>query len=267
MFKIVIIDDEPQLRSLIRSLLPPGLGIHIVGEAADGLEGFKLCCKLKPDLVITDIRMPEMDGLTLLEKISQALPSTQVIVVSGYGEFAYAQKAILHGAVGYLLKPVEEREFYQALEKAVTAITARQDEKRRFDQMKQALVKLQSSLTAQESPRSNSLVQSNSPVIQKVLQSIYDNYNRDISLEEIAAKMYMNSAYLSRLFKEKVGVGFQDFLTDVRISHAKTLLDRPEFKVGEVAELSGYRDVSHFIGVFKKHTGMTPSEYAAHRNK
>ena len=87
---------------------------------------------------------------------------------------------------------------------------------------------------------------------------------RDISLEEIAAKMYMNNAYLSRIFKEKTCRGFHDFLVEIRISNAKTLLERSEFKVNEIADMSGYRDVSHFIGIFKKHTGMTPIDYRRH---
>jgi two-component system response regulator YesN len=74
----------------------------------------------------------------------------------------------------------------------------------------------------------------------------------------------MNSAYLSRIFKEKTGMGFHDFLVEVRISNAKTLLERSEFKVNEIADMSGYRDVSHFIGIFKKHTGMTPIDYRRH---
>ena len=267
MLKIVIVDDEQPLRTLIRSLIPAELGIQIVGEAADGLEGLELCGKLKPDIVITDIRMPEMDGLTLLEKLAQSLPATQVIIVSGYGEFAYAQKAISHGAVGYLLKPIEERELYQALSKAMAAITVRQEEKSQFERMKRALHKLQTSLVAKDNLTPAIPVQSDSPVIQRVLQMIYTNFNRDLSLEEIAGKMYMNSAYLSRLFKEKTGQGFHEFLTEVRLNHAKTLLERPEFKVGEVAEMSGYHDVSHFISVFKKHTGLTPNEYATRLNR
>jgi two-component system response regulator YesN len=264
MLKIVVIDDEIHLRNLIKSFIPEGLGIKVVGEAADGTGGLEMCVRLKPHIVITDIRMPEMDGLALIEKLSQILPDIKVIVVSGFSEFAYAQKALQFGAVGYLLKPLEEKDLYQALKKAIEAIEKRQEGRSQFDKMKLELNKLQNNLSFKANEVddiSEASVHSDSPVVQKMLEYIYKNYNRDVSLEEIAAKMYMNNAYLSRIFKEKTGMGFHDFLVEVRISNAKTLLERFEFKVNEIADMSGYRDVSHFIGIFKKHTGLTPIDY------
>ncbi|NTV35425.1 MAG: response regulator [Anaerolineaceae bacterium] len=264
MLKIVVIDDEMHLRSLIKSFIPEKLGIKVVGEASNGVEGLEQCLKLKPEIVITDIRMPEMDGLALIEKLSQILPEIRVIVVSGFGEFAYAQKAIQYGAVGYLLKPIEEKSLYLSLEKAIEAIEMRLKGRSQFDKMKLELNKLQSSLfskTKEGDEFGGVPVQSESPVVQKMIEYIYKNYNRDISLEEIATKMYMNNTYLSRLFKEKTGQGFHDFLVEVRLKNAKLLLESSEFKVNEIADMSGYRDVSHFIVIFKEHLGMTPSDY------
>jgi len=267
MLKIVVIDDEAHLRNLIKNFIPQKLGIKVVGEAAGGVGGLDLCVRLKPHIVITDIRMPEMDGLELIEKLSQILPDIKVIVVSGFGEFAYAQKALQYGAVGYLLKPLEEKDLYEVLKRAIESIEQRLEGRSQFDRMKLELNKLQNSLlprTSEVIDLEESPIHSDSPVVQKMLEYIYKNYNRDVSLEEIAAKVYMNSAYLSRIFKEKTGMGFHDFLVEVRISNAKTLLERSEFKVNEIADMSGYRDVSHFIGIFKKHTGMTPIDYRRH---
>jgi two-component system, response regulator YesN len=264
MLKIVVIDDEAHLRNLIKNFIPQKLGIKVVGEAADGVAGVEMCARLKPHIVITDIRMPEMDGLALIEKLSQILPDIKVIVVSGFGEFAYAQKALQYGAVGFLLKPLEEKDLYEVLKRAIEAIEQRLEGRSQFDKMKLELNKLQNSLSSKTDVADDigeTSVHSDSPVVQKMLEYIYKNYNRDVSLEEIAAKVYMNNAYLSRIFKEKTGMGFHDFLVEVRVSNAKTLLERSEFKVNEVADMSGYRDVSHFIGIFKKHTGMTPIDY------
>lgn len=264
MLKVVVIDDETHLRNLIKGFLPDKLGIKVVGETADGAEGLELCVRLKPHIVITDIRMPVMDGLALTQKLSEILPEIKVIVVSGFGEFAYAQKAIHYGAVGYLLKPLEEKELYTALKRAIEVIEERMKGQSQFDKMKLELSKLQNSLLS----RGDQLedwgappVISDSPVVQKILEYIHKNYNRDVSLEEIATKMYMNNAYLSRIFKEKIGKGFHEFLVELRMTNAKTLLEKSELKVHEIADMSGYRDVSHFIGIFKKHTGMTPIDY------
>lgn len=264
MLKIVVIDDEAHLRNLIKNFIPQKLGIKVVGEAADGVGGMDMCVRLKPHIIITDIRMPEMDGLELIEKLSQILPEIKVIVVSGFGEFAYAQKALHYGAVGYLLKPLEEKDLYEVLKRAIEAIEQRLEGRSQFDRMKLELNKLQNSLlprTSEVLDLEESPIYSDSPVVQKMLEYIYKNYNRDVSLEEIAAKVYMNSTYLSRIFKDKTGMGFHDFLVDIRISNAKTLLERSEFKVNEIADMSGYRDVSHFICIFKKHIGMTPIDY------
>jgi two-component system response regulator YesN len=261
MLKIIVIDDEQHVRNLIKSLIPVDLGIQIVAEAADGMDGFELCCKYKPHIVITDVRMPEMDGLMLMAKLSQVLPNTKVIIVSGHDEFSYAQKAIHYGAVGYLLKPLEEKDLRQVLIKAIESIQQGLESRKQFEKMKQELMKLQNSLLPGANEDKETVLQSESPVIQKVIVFIQENYNRDISLDEIATKIYMNGAYISRLFKEKTGKGFNEFLTEVRINQAKILLEKPELKVNEIADMIGYRDVSHFISVFKKITGLTPNDY------
>ena len=118
MFKIMLIDDEEKIRMLIKNLIPVNLNLQVIGEASDGIEGLDICRKYQPHIVITDIRMPEMDGLALMEKLSEILPAVRVIVVSGFDDFDYAQKAIENGATGYLLKPVDECELQRVLQPA-----------------------------------------------------------------------------------------------------------------------------------------------------
>lgn len=260
MLKIVLIDDEEKIRMLIKNLIPTDLDLQVIGEASDGIEGLDLCRRYQPQIVITDIRMPEMDGLVLMEKLSEILPAVKVIVVSGYDDFDYAQKAIENGATGYLLKPVDECELQRVLQRTIDAIEQRQKEKEYVQQMKLQMAKLQNGLSATESEEETP-VYSDNPVIQKVVAHICANYNQDISLDEIATKMYMNSSYLSRLFKEETGQCFRDFLARVRINRARTLLRKPEIKVHEIADMLGYRDASYFISVFKKQTGWTPNDY------
>jgi YesN/AraC family two-component response regulator len=262
MLNILIVDDEQQLRSLIKSLLPRELNLRVIGEATNGADGLEKCLKYKPDIVITDIRMPEMDGLSLTQKLAAAMPNVKILIVSGYDEFEYAQKAIQYGAVGYLLKPVEQKELLEVLHKTVEAIAQQQQTSTERKRLKIELSKLQKQLStdAQKGDPDNAL-QINSPVIQKVLGYILEHYNQDITLGEIAAAMYMNAAYLSRLFKDKTGQGFQDKLTEIRIQRAKVLLEHPEFRIYEIAEMVGYHDAGHFVELFKQHTGQTPGDY------
>src|SRR5581483_5546141 len=242
----------------IRNFISHQPGFQVVGEASDGIEALALACRCEPDIVITDIRMPEMDGLELMARLTRALPGTQVMVVSAFHEFAYAQRAMEYGAVGYLLKPVEEEDLHQGLKRAKDLIAQRLALKNQIVTMKRELGKLQTSLA---SPIVTEIVCTESPVVQKVVQYIHENYHRDASLEEIAQKMYMNTSYLSRLFKQKTGKCFHDFLVQVRLDNAKAMLSKSELHVNEIADMLGYKDTSHFISVFKRNTGLTPNDY------
>ena len=114
--KIIIVEDEIRIREGISKLIHKMFEEHeIVGEAENGEEGFELIMKLKPDLVITDIKMPIMDGLQMLTKIYQMESKTKAIVLSAYSEFSYAQQAIKLGVSEYLLKPIVVGDFVQSI--------------------------------------------------------------------------------------------------------------------------------------------------------
>ena len=118
--RVVIADDEKfvlvVLKSALRSVRFP---IEIVGEALDGDDAYRLCCKKKPDLLITDICMPRKDGLDLLAKLRETQPELPVIIYSGFDNFSYAQKAIHYGVEEYLLKPIDEEKLERAAWKAL----------------------------------------------------------------------------------------------------------------------------------------------------
>ncbi|NQX62984.1 response regulator transcription factor [Paenibacillus qinlingensis] len=109
MLTVVVAEDEPIVRmGLVALLESEAEGIKVVGEAEDGLQAMELARQHLPDIIITDIRMPLMDGLTFMSALRQEGIASSVIVVSGYGEFEYAQQAMRAGAADYLLKPVNE---------------------------------------------------------------------------------------------------------------------------------------------------------------
>lgn len=123
MLRAILADDEAVILKGLRKLLDWGqLDTQIVGEACNGKEALELILEKKPDLAISDIAMPELDGLEMLKKINQSKSGTKVIFISGYQEFSYARKAVTYGAVDYLLKPVEQKELEAAIQKAVGLI-------------------------------------------------------------------------------------------------------------------------------------------------
>jgi len=120
MFKVLIIDDEPIIRKGLRNIINwKQFDCEICGEAADGLEGSELVKTLKPDIIFTDIKMPEIDGLEMLKEIRDLVPNTKIIILTGYREFNYAQEALKYGAFDYILKPSKIEELTFVVKKAV----------------------------------------------------------------------------------------------------------------------------------------------------
>ncbi len=120
MFNIVIIDDEPWSREVVKALGAwDNLGLRIVGEAEDGSGGLKLIEEHRPHIVVTDMRMPGLDGVGLLKTMNERFPALKIIVMSGYDDFEYLKQAIRSRAVEYLLKPIDQGELNAALARCV----------------------------------------------------------------------------------------------------------------------------------------------------
>ena len=114
--KVLIADDEIKVCRLIQHLVDwDALEMDIVGFANDGKTAYENICEKKPDIVITDIRMPIYDGLELISRAKETNPEINFIVISGYSQFEYAQQAIKYGVKDYLLKPLKKRELENSL--------------------------------------------------------------------------------------------------------------------------------------------------------
>ena len=117
-YRVIVVDDEPMiLRGLSRYPVEQ-LGLQVVGKASNGEEALWQINKLEPHIVITDIRMPAMNGLELMKRVMADRPSMVVVPLSGYGEFEYSREALRHGAFDYLLKPVSRSELEQTMRRA-----------------------------------------------------------------------------------------------------------------------------------------------------
>ena len=111
MYTVLIVDDEKYIRkSIINRIHWEACGCEVIGEAGDGMEACARISQLQPQIVITDIRMPGMDGLSLAARIAEEYPQIRVIIISAYNDFNYAKSAIRYGVREYILKPVEEKE-------------------------------------------------------------------------------------------------------------------------------------------------------------
>lgn len=115
-YRVILVDDEPIILRSLKVAIPwEQLNMEVVGTAKNGNEALKMAAELKPHIIISDIRMPEIDGITLLKKIMSDQPSVIFVILSGYGEFEYAKESIRRGAFDYLLKPIDHEELYNVM--------------------------------------------------------------------------------------------------------------------------------------------------------
>lgn len=140
MYSLLIVDDERWVRQGLRSTIDwEAEGIEVLGEAEDGEEALKLIQTRTPDIIITDIKMPRMDGLVLIETVKNRNLPSKIIIISGYSDFSSAQKALRYGASDYVLKPIEETQMLDVVRKCITQIKRENEDHRQFVQMSERI--------------------------------------------------------------------------------------------------------------------------------
>lgn len=138
--KVLLVDDEKMEREGLRDYMPwDQLGLEVCGEASDGMYALKLSAEMKPEIVISDIKMPGTDGIELATRLREMFPDIKVIFISGYQEFEYARKAIMLNAYGYILKPVNFKKLAELLDKVVAQIKEEQYSARQKEELRQQI--------------------------------------------------------------------------------------------------------------------------------
>jgi len=136
MFKVLLIDDEPIIRKGLRNIINwQSFGCEVCGEAADGHDGKEMIEELRPDIIITDIRMPETDGLTMLREIKSAVPDSKIIILTGHRDFDYVHEALKIGAFDFLLKPSKIEELTSVISRAVKELKFQNERAEEFEKL------------------------------------------------------------------------------------------------------------------------------------
>ena len=257
MYTMIVADDERWIRERITSSIDwAKAGVRIAGEAADGEEALALAVEIKPDIIITDIRMPGLSGLDFIKQLQKAGTRAKIIIISGYSDFNYAQKAIKLGVADYILKPVENTELVNIVKKCVRRIEAENVRNRIIEQ-----ASFQKNLSEKLAGYADDDGGKARNTMGKAIAFIENNYGRPISLEDTAAEVMLNPSYFSKLFRETVGLPYSKYLALYRINKAKELMTDPARRIKEIAGLVGYDNVRYFIRVFKQYTGLSPNVY------
>lgn len=241
MYRVVLIDDEQIIVKGLRKVVKwADYGCTVVGTAGNAAEGTALIRQLSPNIVFTDIRMPDQDGLTMLAGLRSEFPRMQICVLTGYRDFGYAQEAIRLGVSRYLLKPSRMDE----IEEALTVMTGRL-----------------SALPPEEVPAPEADSPAASFLVNQATKYMEEHFDQKLSLQEVADSCFVSQWHLSKLINRHTGGSFYDLLNAIRIEKAKELLKDPKLRIGQIVEMVGYTDGAHFARIFKKTTGLSANEY------
>lgn len=225
--KIVIVDDEPKIRNGLSKLLSSRPGFEITGVFENAMEALEQLSVSYADVIITDIKMPEINGLDLINRIREKDENTKIIILSGYSDFSFAQRAIELGVTRYLTKPTNARELIGILEEIEKNIQKPRSEEK------------------QEMKVTNLFVQ-------KAMDYISMNYSQKLTLTKISEQLCITPNYLSELFKKHTGQNVSEYIIDYRLEKACQFLKNPQLRIGEVSEKVGINDVRYFSSMFKK---------------
>jgi two-component system response regulator YesN len=359
MYTMMLVDDDYITREGLRDLIDwENLGIKILGEAEDGAEALLVARSLKPDIVITDVVMPVMDGIQFVEQLKTEQPEVMIIMISAHQDIQYVKASIKLDAIDYILKPFNREELKQVVAKVVSRLDKEKAQQRLTDDItryytgsisstglpvivesvekitaicstgqtealtaeveqffltirqykmesmlflttvcSELLIKAVRSAAAHvepamvqevkdslqqfrimQSPKqieefvvdklmdlekaSNELRSGKSRrIIRDVEGIIHKSYNQNLTIQQLAAEVFMSPGHLQTLFKKETGQTINDYITSVRLEKAQEMLKDPAIKIYEVANQVGYQDTYYFTKIFKKMVGVNPMEY------
>ena len=252
MYKVLIIEDEFYMREWLCTRIHwEQLGLELAAAASDGVEGMEMYQSYKPDIIITDLSMPRMDGMALIEDIRSKDARVRFLILTCLEQFQYARAAVSMDVTDYILKVSTDIPQVEAiLSKAIRQLQELPASLRERGSAEEMGIKPE-----EETNRGKPLF------IQCALSYMKENYARDISVEDVAEHVGMSASYLSRQIKKYEGKSFIMLLNSIRIETAQGLLNNPQIKIHEIAQMVGFAKTSYFIHVFKKNYGITPGEY------
>ncbi|MFD0674840.1 response regulator [Cohnella sp. GCM10027633] len=247
MWRMLIVDDEGPARASMRKLFgKAGIPFEIVGEADNGEEGLKLIRELRPDVVVSDIDMPVMDGVKLLQSARAEGFECRFVMLTAISEFEYARQAVEHGASGYLLKlSLDLQGIKQAMDKVAIELE-KQAKLRKADKWFPD--------KAKDEPTDH-------PEMNRIIAHIEANYAEEVTLKSLSELIRMDASYVSDLFKKKTGSTLTHFIQNRRIQAARMLLEETDLTVSDIGRKVGFENDNYFIKIFKRWCDVTPSEY------
>ena len=283
MIKLLVVEDEEIIRhSIVQIPKWSEMGVSEIRAAANSSEALKIVESFTPDLIISDIQMPGINGIELCRRLRERFRDIEILFLTGFDEKSYLKGAIDIGAVGYLEKPMSLIELRKTMAKVRTRLNINDEvpdsecleRKHVTGSLRPYCTSSFSLRDAHSSVSSASYVESVPPtdsytsVVRESDQYIQDHFfDPSLSLMVIARHVNLTPQYLSNKYKEETGRTIGEYMTFVRIEQAKRLLENLSLSITDITGMIGYKDANYFSRLFKKRTGRTPSEYREQHEK
>lgn len=247
-YRVLIVEDDEEIRRYIRSELDSDFRIY---ECTNGREGLETILKEKPDLVISDVMMPEMDGITLCRKIKQNININHIpiILLTAKSKAEDQIEGLEIGADAYIVKPFNT----ELLRTTISNLIANRERLRG---------KLVGEQQVEEKITKIEMKSNDEILMSKVMKTINDHLaDPTLNVEMLAANVGMNRVHMHRKLKELTNQSARDFIRSIRLKQAANLLREKNLSVSEVAYATGFSNLSHFSNTFRDFYGISPSEY------
>lgn len=252
LYKVMIIEDEDMIRKGLKFGFDwQSLSCHVVADTHDAKEALILIDKYKPDILVADINLPVMSGLKIIEKTIDKYGYSPIII-SGYSDFSYAQRAIQLGVISYISKPIDHSLLTQAVKMAIQD----QKDKKIIDQNNPTL-------------ESKNLIQEDykkiisDELVKEIITIIEKRYSESILLVDLALEVGYSESTINTRLKKSLGTTFNQFLNQYRIHRAIIELnDDPLTHLEELGARVGIPSYKHFSRLFRRHTGYSPQQFA-----
>lgn len=244
-YTVLVVDDESLIaKNIKRSIEKENPNFEVIGICSTGAEALNFIESNPPQVVFTDIRMPEMDGLELVKNISARYPFITCVIVSGYNDFEYAKTAMECNVKYYILKPVNR------------------------DELNKCLLRIENTILSKYPGLENTMDDNHAPsseeIVELIKTYIHENYKSAVDFGEMAKNLGFSQPYLTKVFSKHVGKNPSTYLKEYRINIAKQLLTDKNNSLSAISEQTGFADQFHLSKSFKSVTGISPSEYRQH---
>lgn len=236
MYKAYLVDDEELILDELESVIPwMDNGFDVIGSLTNPKDAVMEILELKPDVVFCDLKMPEMDGLTLIETLKAKGADCEFVMISAYDSYDNVRAFFQNSGFDYVLKPVQIDDMQLVLERLV--------------------MRLSSKKNMEEEP-----LCTNNRRFDELVSYVDGHFDEKITLDMLAKKYNFSKNYICNLFAKYFNTSLTCYLTKKRMLHAKELLEDKSILMKEVAAECGYGEYVHFFKVFKEYYGVSPKE-------